>query len=32
VRIDQATRLFWTILTPLSLLQLAVAILMVLKW
>jgi NADH-quinone oxidoreductase subunit H len=29
VRIDQATRLFWTILTPLSLAQLAVAILMV---
>jgi NADH-quinone oxidoreductase subunit H len=29
VRIDQATRLFWTILTPLSLAQLAVAILVV---
>ena len=32
VRIDQATRLFWTVLTPLSLLQLAVAILMVLRF
>ncbi|HYC11818.1 MAG TPA: complex I subunit 1 family protein [Nitrososphaerales archaeon] len=31
VRIDQATRLFWTILTPLSLAQLAVAILVVLR-
>ncbi len=29
IRIDQATRLFWTILTPLSLVQLAVSILMV---
>jgi NADH-quinone oxidoreductase subunit H len=29
IRIDQATRLFWTILTPLSLAQLAAAILMV---
>ena len=27
VRIDQAARLFWTILTPLSLLQLAIAVL-----
>ena len=32
VRIDQATRVFWTVITPLSLAQLAVAILMVTKW
>jgi NADH-quinone oxidoreductase subunit H len=31
VRIDQATKLFWTIITPLSLAQLAVAIFMVFR-
>ncbi|HYB76194.1 MAG TPA: complex I subunit 1 family protein [Nitrososphaerales archaeon] len=31
VRIDQATRLFWTIITPLSLAQLAVAIVLVFR-
>jgi NADH-quinone oxidoreductase subunit H len=31
VRIDQATKLFWTIITPLSLAQLAVAILWVFR-
>lgn len=30
VRIDQATRVFWTVITPLSLVQLAVAIFMIL--
>jgi len=31
VRIDQATRLFWTLITPLSLAQLAIAIFMVFR-
>jgi NADH-quinone oxidoreductase subunit H len=31
VRIDQATRVFWTVLTPISIAQLAVAIIMVLR-
>jgi NADH-quinone oxidoreductase subunit H len=31
VKIDQATRVFWTVITPLSLIQLALAILLVVK-